>query len=401
MAVTNDRAVRAARDLLEANRRAALRFAQDKGTRGTRAVLRGAQLDLEKRLAEAEGLKGAGKESFTAVRLRATLEQVRATLRTMAPKLKDTLLSSAKETAEVAAEQTADYLVKADAAFRGVGQQRLSLDSARMVDRAVVGSRASLLRRLIEGVDEPTQPKRKPGEVEDQEDLATRDERKPAKRAVRKGIIARYGENTLEHFEGILQQGLITKKSVGEMRDDLREASPFLQGAPAFWAERIARTEIMGVHNRGAWEASREADDELGDIVKILSATFDDRTAADSYAVHGQIRRPSEAFQTWFGLMQHPPARPNDREIVVTHRISWPLPDYLRWRDDGQVAARWVHERRKGPTPPRPNMTTVPIAQFGKAVPPKVPTKPGDGSKATIEPDGEPKGPDVADGAGG
>lgn len=128
----------------------------------------------------------------------------------------------------------------------------------------------------------------------------------------------------------------------------------------------------MGAYNRAGWEANREADDQLGDMVKILSATFDDRTGSDSFAVHGQIRRPDEAFESWFGLYQHPPNRPNDREIVVPHRISWPIPEYLKWRADDEIKARWTREKRKGPPPERPKMTTIEIDQFGRAEPPKV-----------------------------
>lgn len=80
---------------------------------------------------------------------------------------------------------------------------------------------------------------------------------------------------------------------------------------------------------------------------------------SDSYAVHGQIRRPEQAFQAWTGLYQHPPNRPNDREIVVPHRLSWDWPPYLLWKTNEQVEARWRAEGRKAPVPPRPKMTTV------------------------------------------
>jgi hypothetical protein len=207
-----------------------------------------------------------------------------------------------------------------------------------MVDAAIQGTNASLLRRLVgEGA------------------------------GAKPGILARYGAATIESFEQQLQLGLVAKKSFAEMKAALIEQSPFLQGAPASWAERIVRTETMGAYNRGAWEATREADTELGDVVKILSAVFDDRTGSDSYAVHGQIRRPNEAFEWWDGLYQHPPNRPNDRETVVTHRIAWKIPAYLRWRDSGAVAARWKAEKRKGRPPERPMMTTVPLGQFGRS----------------------------------
>jgi hypothetical protein len=125
-------------------------------------------------------------------------------------------------------------------------------------------------------------------------------------------------------------------------------------------------SNCQGMYNRAGWEANREANDQLGDMVKITSGVFDDRTASDSYASHGQIRLPDEAFETWFGLMQHPPDRPQDRAIVVPHRIAWPIPDYLRWKTNEEIARRWAMEKRKGPMPPRPTMTTIPLERFGK-----------------------------------
>jgi len=183
----------------------------------------------------------------------------------------------------------------------------------------------------------------------------------------RAGILERYGLRTVGHFEEILQRGLIARAPWQDVVDEIASASPFLRGAPAFWAERIVRTETAGIYNRAGWEAIRSANEESGDFLKILSATFDDRTAADSYAVHGQIRRPDEPFESWYGLYHHPPNRPNDREVVVPHRMAWPIPPYLAWRSDREIAARWALEGRKGRPPPRPKMTTVPLSRIGKA----------------------------------
>jgi hypothetical protein len=147
-------------------------------------------------------------------------------------------------------------------------------------------------------------------------------------------------------------------------RQALIDESPFLQAAPGYWAERIIRTETMGASNRASWEAINQAQEDVGGMVKILAATFDDRTGSDSFAVHGQIRRPAEAFESWYGLYGYPPNRPNDREIVIPHNLRWPIPGYLKWKSDGIVAARWASEGRKTSMPARPLMTTVPLNQF-------------------------------------
>lgn len=317
-------------DILRRNRERAVGLAAKAGGPRTLAMLQRAQRDLEQRLRQAEGLRGAGTDSFTATQLRATLAQVRDVLRTLKPDLKTTITDAAKGTAEQAVSGTVEYLRAAEQRFRGVSAP-LALREAEMLDRVAKGTEASVLRRLMTDPQDPAS----------------------------QGILDRYGENVVGAFEEQLQLRFLARKPWAEVRDALVQESPFLQGKPAHWAERIVRTEVMGANNRAGWESIREASREFDDMVKVLSATFDNRTAADSYAVHGQIRRPSEAFASWYGLFQHPPDRPNDRGVVVPHRLSWPLPATLKQKSDGEVLARWRWEGRKGSPPPRPKMSTV------------------------------------------
>ena len=175
------------------------------------------------------------------------------------PGLKGILVDGTAQAADGAAQATVAHLARADAAFRGVGTQPLALDEARLLDRAAMGAHSSLLHRLSSGGTTA------PG-ADSEEHHA------------KAGILARYGASTIEHFERVLQLGVLQRKSWRDMRDDLRKKSPFLMGKPAWWAQRIVRTELMGAAGRGAWEASREADEQLGDVVKIISSVFDDRT---------------------------------------------------------------------------------------------------------------------------
>jgi len=127
----------------------------------------------------------------------------------------------------------------------------------------------------------------------------------------------------------------------------------------------------MGVYNRASLDASRELDDQLGDVVKILCATFDGRTAWDSYLVHGQIRRVDEPFECpeYNGSVHrymHPPNRPNDREVVVTHRVAWPIPPELRPRPRSEAASRWADAGYSRAMPATPRQTTVPLERFGR-----------------------------------
>lgn len=311
------------------------------GKQKTLALLQRSHDQLTKRLATATGLHGPGEESFTVTHMRAVLNQVRAVLVPLKLGMKGVTLEQGKQAADMAASNAAMYLQRSEQRFAG-STERLNLDLGRLVDRSVAGTESSILNRLMHGPD-------------------------PSKR---QGILDRYGQNVVDHFEDHLQQRVIQRTPWGEVRQQLTDSSPFLQGAPAHWAERIVRTETMHAENRAANESIVQANQQLGDMCKIISSTFDSRTGADSYAVHGQIRRPSESFQSWFGSYPHPPDRPNDRSIVVPHRISWPIPGELIQKDGSAIAARWSEEGRTGSPPGRPLMSTIPMGDFGKAPPP-------------------------------
>jgi hypothetical protein len=336
-----------ARNILAEDQRGARQLVEGVGMRQVRGLLRRAQAELERRLDEAVTV-GAGQESFTANRLRQSIEQVRHVGRFVRGGLQKVVLEAGRQAAEQGGRSVTRYLrAVGKQGEKSMGAALLQLDEARIVDAASSGVNASILRRLASS-----------GTPAAGADAAPH----PAKA----GILDRYGLRTIQHFEAILQQGFVARTPWEAMKDRMREASPFLRQAPAHWAERIVRVEIHGALNRGHFEAIRESEEQLGDMLKILCATFDDRTGADSYAVHGQIRRPEEAFESWFGLYQHPPNRPNDREIVVPHRMSWPIPRHLEWKTNEQVAARWKFEGRRGKPPHRPLMTTVPREQIGR-----------------------------------
>lgn len=335
-------------DVLRRNRATALAMAQRGGAQRLLALLTKASTDLERRLTQAEGLKGPGKDSFTYQRLDLALRQVRDVTQAVVAGMRGVLVDQVGDLAEQSSRDLHEYMTAANEKFTGVADQGLRLREVDMLDRATQGARSSLLRRIATSGEDASPP-----------------EAKDTHRG-KMGVLERYGVETVGAFEEVMRAGVISGATWDEMRTDLVEQSPFLQGKPRHWAERILRTEQMGAQNRAGWESIRAADDDLGDMLKIISCVFDGRTGADSYAVHGQIRRPDEPFETWFGAMMHPPDRPNDRAVVVPHRMSWPLPEYLQPRGDDEVAMRWVAEGRKGAPPPRPLMTTVPLDQIGK-----------------------------------
>lgn len=328
------------RELLVRNREQAMKLVNGMGKDRMQKVLAGAERDLLARM------KSAGSGSFTAEQAKVALAQVRAVLKDVQGGIKETAVEGAKVASEKAVEGQIDYLNAVDQQFKGIVQP-LALDEAAMFERGMQGAKSSLLARLASS-----------GEPVVGADAV------PHKAKV--GILERYGMNTFAQFEDIFQKGVLTKASWTDMRSQITEVSPFLQGAPMSWSTRIVRTEVMSAYNKASWESTREADDQLGDMVKIVSSVVDDRTGSDSISLHAQIRRVDEAFETWYGLMQHPPDRPNDRGLVVPHRIAWPIPDYLQPFSDAQVLARWRMEKRKGQPPPRGRRSTIPIERFGR-----------------------------------
>jgi hypothetical protein len=321
--------------LLERNRLAAARLAVDGGRRESLRLLGAAARRLRERVRRAEGLGGPGKGSFTAVQARALLAQVRLTIRQLQVEMRDSILERSGEASATAAKHTVGYLRAADSVFRGVGESPLALDEARMFSRAAKGARASVLGRIAAGGLGETGS------------------------GAQKGVLARYGHNVIRGFERKLQVAMVAKTPWHEVRKDIVEESSFLKTAPLHWAERIVRTEVLGSYGRGAQEVAEEAAEQLTDVVKILCATFDSRTSADSFSQHGMVRRPNEPFEWWEGLYMNPPNRPNDREILVVHRLGWPVPPNLHPKSAAEIAAAWRRDGRKGSPPPRPKMSTV------------------------------------------
>lgn len=321
--------------VLRRNRKAALDLVGGTGRRELLKLLRRAQKDVERRMFLADRA-GADPDAFTQERMRVALRQIRAVTHDLTRGLGKVVRGAGGRAAEDAADHVVEHLAAAEEKFRGLVRP-MALDEAAILDAGSRGADASILRRLLSDPDHPA----------------------------RAGILERYGTEVVGSFEDEMRVGLVSDKPWPEVRESLVDQSPFLMKAPAHWAERILRTETSNAYNASALGSMKEANDQVGgDMVKILAATFDDRTAADSYAVHGQIRRLDEPFDTWQGPVMNPPARPNDREVVVPHRIGWPIPPELAHRAPAEVSARWKMEGRKGPHPPIPLRTTVPLASF-------------------------------------
>jgi hypothetical protein len=341
--------------ILKINRLQALALADRVGQAEVKKILRQATEDLSRRLDSAIHTKAS---SPTTIReMQATLGQLRDLVTAVSRNLGRATVKTGKDAAEAGASALYDYMSVAQKAY-GLPSRPLAIREAFMFSRAVSGAETSILRSLA--------TKQEESEKKSEDPDPDAGEQVPPQMMRKEGVLSRYSMETIGQFESILQNGILTGEAWADTRAKLVDRSPFLQGAPASWAERIIRTETMRAFNRSGWESIRAADDELGDMCKILCATFDDRTGWDSYQVHGQIRMPDEAFEWAEGFYQHPPNRPNDREVVLPHRISWQIPPELSWRPEGEVFAAWRRDRRRGAPPARPEMTTIPLDRFAR-----------------------------------
>lgn len=124
-----------------------------------------------------------------------------------------------------------------------------------------------------------------------------------------------------------------TRRAVSTMLPGARGASRAVErplpggiiGSARGRLTRIVRTEIARAKNIAAGAIIGILARRFPGFRKKIVATWDTRTAYDSKVVHGQIRTVDETFLDGAGRVYLlPPARPNDREVVIPWRIGWP-----------------------------------------------------------------------------
>jgi hypothetical protein len=135
----------------------------------------------------------------------------------------------------------------------------------------------------------------------------------------------RYGAATVSDIEVAVGQRVLLGRSWAEARAEVMQiAADKIQGRQ-WMADRILRTETAAAYNSTTMQALFEEDEPEDPMQKVLVAFWDQRTAADSKLLHGQIRRLDEMFfdPTRGREFRAPPNRPNDREMPVGWRESW------------------------------------------------------------------------------
>lgn len=168
--------------------------------------------------------------------------------------------------------------------------------------------------------------------------------------SVRATSVDRYGQAMIAEFERRIRVGLIRGATQREMVDELcgmrgprGEVSLAARETPEgverlrvedipeglfrryrSWAQRIVRTETARAYSTARMEGLFEQRADFPELRKKILATFDSRTAFDSVGVHGEVRRLEEPFVDGAGRVYlQPPARPNDREVVIPWLPEW------------------------------------------------------------------------------
>lgn len=249
------------------------------------ALLEDTQRDLERELRR---YQDSAPESFTAHDYRLAMERVRA----IAQGLEDRL--AVQEAGRGAQGLLVDFGERA----RGLGLDHLEEQIARFSEVFEGYARTVDLRVVARTLDEV---------------LLERFE----------GSVRNYGYDGVSAIQRELAQAQLAGRFPRQHADRVMQVTGF--GEDERWkADRIVRTELANAYSGAHLEGLRAANEQDPGYRKKLVATFDDRTGSDSRFVDGQARELDEPFEDNEGrVYQHPPNRPNDREVEVADREEW------------------------------------------------------------------------------
>lgn len=270
------------------------------------SILSEADQRLSERLHKVVDRRGGAEVRFSEASALIFRKQIRLVQQYTNKRLLGLTHDQAKQAIQVSVKDTVSLAKAMEQRFRGVSQP-LAIETQGWMDRATRGTNASLLQQ-------------------------------------HRTSVGRYGDRMILDFERQLRVGLLTGmshheivsrlvdtgklggiKAAGLHRNDPRWfPKPTSYVKKRYWAERIVRTEMAYAANAANLSAMHGMKDQFPDMGKKILATFDAKTALDSIAVHGQVRRLEEYFMDGAGRQYlHPPARPLDRETIVPWRMGW------------------------------------------------------------------------------
>lgn len=161
----------------------------------------------------------------------------------------------------------------------------------------------------------------------------------------------RMGASVVQKVEKKLAVSLLSGDSLSDAYDDVAETvdGEWWQG------ERIVRTELSYAFNQSARDAVQESSAEIPELMQRWEENcddsgepLDDRVAADSISMHGQVAAPGQEFtmpsgpapfpdadgntkvsEALIGLAwDFPPNRPNDRAVLSPWMADWGVPGW-------------------------------------------------------------------------
>ena len=181
------------------------------------------------------------------------------------------------------------------------------------------------------------------------------DKRTTSLLSVHPGSVARYGTTLVTEMEGQLALSVAQGETGFEAMRRIEKTADI-----NWWrAERIVRTETAWAANSVTADGVASAAQDLPGMMlrwtELIDDTtgrpFDDRVAADSFVMHGQLARPGGVFtmpvdervasDQWGKTWNFPPNRPQDRSSALPWRPHWGVPG---WR---------YLQRRRVPVPPQ------------------------------------------------
>lgn len=277
------------------------------GAGDTLSLLQQAERELRDRLQWIAKKHGGPSGSYTEAHVQIYRQQIGLVTRYLQQRLQGKTDEQAREAIRLAVTQTVALATRLEERFTGITRP-LALHSQTMQDEIVRGTGASRIRQNAASWERYGQ-------------VLTRD----FERVLRLGQLE--GATHAQMIDGLIAKG----DRVGVTAQRLHEQTPGSFPEPTgyvaqrYWAERIVRTEVAHGYNAAALNTMQAAKNtDFPDLQKKILAHFDNRTAPDSVAVHGQVRPLDGYFMDGAGRTYlHPPGRPNDRETVIPWRPHW------------------------------------------------------------------------------
>lgn len=276
-------------------------------------MLRRADAELRRRL-EREARRSGLTERFTGAGLLAYQRQVRLVSAFVRGRMDRLSRRSARRSIREGWFNTVGLLGRLETAYSG-SVRPLRIDSARMMNRRTRGIRSSLMLQHATSMDRYGEEMERVMRQTLQTNLLTGG---TFSQAVDQLVALRGPRGRVSIVARELPDGTVERIRLETIPEGLFRRH-------RYWAMRIVRTETAYAQNASALESLEAArDTDFPDMQKKILAMMDNRTYPDSIAVHGQVRELHANFRDGAGREYlHPPARPNDREVVVPWRPGW------------------------------------------------------------------------------